>query len=258
MKMKKMPIAAVLAFSLLLPSLAGALTAEELQKEIAGSAKLTVIDSRSQADYVAGHIPGAINIPSGIMKLKRLPALGNVVVYGDGIRTDLTLEALEALNDKDGIEARMLEGGFGAWEASKQQTTHTRGMSKKQWRYLTFNELKKAAENNPDIVLVDLRTGEDSDSEATLTDLYNEFPLQEIVSLQKRKGKWDIKPCLDAGDSDKLFVLIDDGKGQSNKVARRMTASGIKRVALLAGGEISLVRKGRSEIKREVTRKDLQ
>src|SRR4030043_401175 len=79
--------------------------------------QVTIIDIRALELYREGHIPGAINMPATIISKKKLPPLGTVVVYGDGIRTDLTNGAAEALNAMSGIEAVMLDGGFSAWES---------------------------------------------------------------------------------------------------------------------------------------------
>lgn len=38
---------------------------EDLQKEIEGNEKITILDVREPAEYAFGHIPGAVNIPLG-------------------------------------------------------------------------------------------------------------------------------------------------------------------------------------------------
>ena len=40
------------------------------------------------------------------------------------------------------------------------------------------------------------------------------------------------------------YVMIDDGNGEAEKMAFRLFAAGIRRVAILTGGEQSLVREG--------------
>ena len=62
-----------------------AVTPEKLKEMLDQGEKVTIIDVRHTALYAAGHIPGAINIPSSIIAMKRFPPLGDVVVYGDGI-----------------------------------------------------------------------------------------------------------------------------------------------------------------------------
>ncbi len=51
-----------------------------LQKRLAGTDKITVIDIRSPLAYRQAHIPGAINIPAAVCPLKKLPPLGQVVL----------------------------------------------------------------------------------------------------------------------------------------------------------------------------------
>ncbi len=244
-------LAVVLFIVFFQPVTAGAVTPVELQDSIALGQRITVIDIRNRNLYQRDHIPGAINVPAAVVSVKRLPPLGRVIVYGDGIRTDLTREALVALNQKQGINAEMLEGGFGAWQASKFQTTRKAGLSSTGVRYLTYLELQKASAVNPDMVLVDLRTK----GEQPLTDLEKEFPLQSIIKLSKRQKGWDIGPCLKDSVREKLFVFIDDGDEESIRAARQLSAAEIKRVALLIGGEVGLRRKGVSEKKTVVTAK---
>jgi len=116
---------------------------------------------------------------------------------------------------------------------------------------MTYQALKKAAVANPDMVLVDLR----SKDKQALTDLGKEFPLQAISRLSREKKKWDIDPCVKSSARNRLFVLIDDGDEEGLRVARQLTAAGVKRIVLLAGGEISLARKGVVGKKTLVTRK---
>jgi len=242
-------LTAALFLSFLQPVAARAVTPEEFQDAVAQGERITLIDVRNQSQYQEDHIPGAINIPATVVGVKRLPPLGRVVVYGDGIRTDLTGEAVVSLNAKKGIRAEMLEGGFGRWQASRLQTTGKAGLAKTGVRYLSYQELKKASTANPEMVLVDLREKGDQ----VLTDLGEEFPLQSVVGLARGPKGWDISPCLEDAVRKMLFVLIDNGKEDSLEVARALTTAGIKRVVALVGGEMSLKRKGVSEKKTVVT-----
>ena len=51
-----------------------------------------------------------------------------------------------------------------------------------------------------------------------------------------------------------LHVLIDDGDGRAEKLARRLRASGLRRVLLLAGGEEVLIRRGKPGTRKMITR----
>jgi rhodanese-related sulfurtransferase len=51
------------------------ITAEDVRSRMAGSRKVLLVDTRRPDEYVAGHIPGAVNIPPERMKAEaaRLP-----------------------------------------------------------------------------------------------------------------------------------------------------------------------------------------
>ena len=65
-----------------------AITANELKDLIEKETPVTIIDARSQTAFARGHISGAINIPCSVLKNKSMPPVGNVVVYGDGLKED--------------------------------------------------------------------------------------------------------------------------------------------------------------------------
>ena len=233
---------------LTVPETSSAISPQQLQEMLDRGDEVTIIDIRSTVLYTEGHIPGAISIPSALITGKRLPPIGAVVVYGDGIRTDLTLEAVNSLNTRTGIQADMLEGGFAAWEAIELQTTHNSGFREERLPYLSYDEFEKVAAGNPDIVLVDLRSPSNN-----LTDLSEAFPGLDSIRLHRNlrsAGKeWDISTVTLTGRKDthyrRLYVLIDDGNGEAGKVAHRLKAAGIKRMAILTGGEQILRRGGR-------------
>ena len=89
-----------------------------------------VIDVREPAEYAAGHLPGAVNIPRGVLEFEvdghpavncqKAGALGHrdqpVVLYcRSGGRSALAAEALQRLGFTD---PRSLAGGFAAWTAA--------------------------------------------------------------------------------------------------------------------------------------------
>ena len=89
---------------------------------------LTLIDIRSRGDYGRRHIPGAISIPAALIEHKRLPPLGRVVVYGDGIDAAQARAAVAVLDARPGIDAELLEGGLGAWDTQHLPSTGGRGL----------------------------------------------------------------------------------------------------------------------------------
>ena len=237
-------------------------TPENFKEMMEQGDKVTIIDVRGTGIYSQGHIPGAINIPSSIIAMKRLPSIGDVIVYGDGIRTDLTVAAVDELNTRTGIQAEMLEGGFAAWKALNFSTTHKAGLGKMRVQYLTYHDLEKAAAHNPDIVLVDLRTNTESTqvSPETLTDLSEKFSGRHIIRPDRKRGaagkQWDIAASIlkrKKGSHHRYhYVIIDNGDGEGQEVVSRLFAAGVKRVAILIGGEHILRSEGQpGQMKKE-------
>ncbi|HEY6095540.1 MAG TPA: metalloregulator ArsR/SmtB family transcription factor [Gallionellaceae bacterium] len=81
------------------------------------SGEATVIDVRPSAEYDAGHIEGAVNIPLESLPkwLSKLPHDQEIVAYCRGPYCMLSFEAVEQLR-KHGYRARRLEDGFPEWK----------------------------------------------------------------------------------------------------------------------------------------------
>ncbi len=228
---------------------AGAITVAQLQKEMAGKQKFTVIDIRDTKLFDQGHIPGAINIPASLCPLKRLPPLGQVVIYDDGLgfRGKAGLNsAAAALSAKAGITVDILAGGFAAWESAQGLTTRGAGIHRETFNYLTYAEL--AAADPGDVVLVDLRKPTPAVLKISggLTDLAKEFPGRRVTSGTPAQL-----------DGAPLVVLIDSVDGSAEAQARLLKVRGIRRYAILAGGELSIARKGRRGLARSGPRYDV-
>jgi len=232
-----------------------AITPAEVQKRLNAWEKITFVDLRSRTVFQAGHIPNAINIPASLVPQKELPPIGVVVAYDDGLGADTATAAAAALSTKPGITAFPLEGGFAAWEtAQSAASTRAAGLSPEELPMITYDRLKTAQSN--DVVLVDLRKspgtaqGISKTAAQPLTDLAAEFPRAQIarspfdVSTATRKlaGSGNAPPP--------LLVLIDNGDGSSLQMARMLKANGVKRFAVLAGGEEMIVRQGQSGLDR--------
>jgi len=108
---------------------------------------------------------------------------------------------------------------------------------------MTYQELEKMAADDPGIVLLDLRSQSKS-----LTDLSKPFPGLNSIRVQKKAADMPASLSMMNKRSDMahapLYVLVDDGNGESEKAARQLMAAGKARVAILTGGELSLKRKG--------------
>ncbi|MDD5241523.1 MAG: metalloregulator ArsR/SmtB family transcription factor [Sulfuricella sp.] len=79
-----------------------------------------VIDVRPPAEYDAGHIQGAVNIPLEFLpkRLSELPHDQEIVAYCRGPYCMLAFEAVEQLR-QHGHRARRLEDGFPEWKVDR-------------------------------------------------------------------------------------------------------------------------------------------
>jgi rhodanese-related sulfurtransferase len=237
---------------------AGGVTVSELQKELAAGSKLTVIDVRTTSLFSRCHIPGAINVPASLCAQKNLPPLGRVLVCDAGLGRDAADQAAKALAAKPGITVEILEGGFAAWESAQAATTKAPGMKPEAPNYITYEQLK--ASKAGDLVLVDLRHPASLKQERTavntpaqlpepLTDLSREFP-----GLPLTQSPFAAQPNLKVAGAGSatppLLVLIDNGDGMAQELARTLKANGVKRYAILAGGELILSRHGQRGLQR--------
>ena len=235
---------------------AGALTVAGLNAQLAQGAKLTIVDVRSAALFTQGHIPGAINIPAALCSQINLPPLGKLVVCGAGLGRDAEeTAAAAALARKPGISAEVLEGGYAAWESAQGLTTQARGLKPETLNYISYAQLKAA---KPDgVVLVDLRHPPGANPNAAtaapaaqpLTDLAQAFPGFQVTQ-SPASAKPQIKSAGPGSGPPPLLVLIDNGDGTALEMARTLQGSGIKRYAILAGGELILARQGQPGLQR--------
>ena len=80
---------------------------------------VTVIDTRPQQEFAAGHLPGAISLPLSELKrrLCELPQDQEIVAYCRGPYCVLSYEAVAELR-KRGFKAFRLEDGYPEWKAA--------------------------------------------------------------------------------------------------------------------------------------------
>ena len=251
--------AALVAVGWSLAAAGAGVTVVDLQKQLAGGAKITFIDVRSPELYSQAHIPGAINIPASLCPLKKLPPLGRVVVYGDGLGREATtavVDAATALAKKPGITAEVLQGGFATWESAQALTTRGNGMKSESFNYITYAELKAASP--AEVLLVDMRkplasaqpsvAGGGGVAAQPLTDLGREFPGMRLAASVPEKS------ALAGSGAPALVILIDSADGAAQAAARALKAGGVRRYAILAGGELILARHGQPGLQRAASR----
>jgi len=79
------------------------------------------VDARHQADYVAGHIPGAVNVPLGMFEdeieavLSQYGKEAKIVVYCSSITCGMAQELALALGFMEYSDVSVFAGGMEAW-----------------------------------------------------------------------------------------------------------------------------------------------
>ena len=81
--------------------------------------EVTVLDLRDEAEFAAGHLPGARSLPMRQLKraLRSVPPDQDIVAYCHGPYCVLSLEAVQLLTAK-GYRATRLDDGFVEWAAA--------------------------------------------------------------------------------------------------------------------------------------------
>lgn len=91
-------------------------------RDAAGQDRVSVIDVRGATEYEAGHIPGAINMPLGLIpdRLSQIPDGPLVVHCQTGGRSAIAASLLESEGFQD---VRDFSAGYAGWEKAKLPTT---------------------------------------------------------------------------------------------------------------------------------------
>jgi rhodanese-related sulfurtransferase len=83
------------------------------------------LDARSPADYAAGHIANAFNLPVEDFE-QRYPAVAgmltpesSIVVYCDGLQCDLSHRLMEKLRELGYQHVRVLVNGWTVWQTAR-------------------------------------------------------------------------------------------------------------------------------------------
>lgn len=254
---------------------AWAITPTDLAGRLARNENIIVIDLRSATFYANGHVPGAINIPLGLLPYKQLPTARPVIVYGDGLGVIDERQALAEIRAKPGVNGDVLEGGYAAWLAQTRLTTGLPGVTAERLPGITYSQLLAAGKD--DMVLVDLRgngavapaaAGSKGDRQAATAaepDTVSQFAAKIGVPVVKSEGSMEgavtraqsaslnsagtpvraAAPAVMGGKSARLLVLVADDDTAANEAARQLRASGEYRFTILIGGTESIRREGR-------------
>jgi rhodanese-related sulfurtransferase/predicted transcriptional regulator len=87
---------------------------------------VTLIDTRPEEEFSAGHLPGAINLPLSELKrrLRELPRDQEIVAYCRGPYCVLSYETVAELRRR-GFKALRLEDGYPEWKAAGLPVEHS-------------------------------------------------------------------------------------------------------------------------------------
>lgn len=242
-----------------------AVTPAELSARLARGERITVIDLRPRDAYEAGTLPNALRMT--VREALQKPLAGPVIFFDDGTGPNLARRAaaqLAEVNSK--VNADILAGGYAAWCDAGGQTSESKGLRPSLARYVSYHDVTGTmTEDAADIVLVDLRPeaprapasaaagGETGTAPAIAAtpprlDLAAELPgypvTRTIPGTQPQRGARSAAAAGAAQTILPLYVLIDAGDGAAERTAQALKAAGISRVAILAGGETIIRRKG--------------
>ena len=250
-----------------------AVTSAELAARVARNEPLFIIDVRSAIAYSSGHVPGAMNIPLGLLPYKQIPSSQPVIVYGDGLGVVDDAQALAVIRSKPGVRAEVIEGGYAAWLSETRLTTVPAGVGPEKLPGITYDQLIAASKG--DMVLVDLRsiavaaTAAASPRKERLVaaeaapDVLTAFAAKIGVPIVAPNGSVAAAkvpgtsantaaaparaaaPVTGGSGSGRLMVLVADNDTAASEAARQLRASGQYRFTILIGGTESISHEGR-------------
>ncbi len=88
---------------------------ENLKAELDGKAHLTIVDCREEKEFIKGHIPGAINVPRGMLEFSKVISdrRSKLYIYSQtNQRALLSATVLRKLKYKHVL---MIDGGWDSW-----------------------------------------------------------------------------------------------------------------------------------------------
>lgn len=222
----------------------------ELQQQ---GLKIRLIDVRSGKRFEMGSIPGAMSMPHKVLLEKSLPRLGRVVLFSDGLGNIDMDPLVKGLNQRPGIQAEILEGGYAAWLDEKGATTAKRGVRTEDEALISYKALESLKQH---VILVDMRSDKkktapvnDDTVRAFCKPSSREY-CSDIRDLQRRYSRANVRGGTATTKSKAshaptpLIVLVDDDHSTARAEKRRLRVAGYNRVVVLSGGEFAIQTKG--------------
>jgi len=96
------------------------ITPEELHERLESGDSPQIVDIRGPAEFAAGHVPGAINVPMGELpsRIDEIDWADEVVVTcpigQSSVQAARLIGSYEGVDDADSV--RSMTGGYDAWE----------------------------------------------------------------------------------------------------------------------------------------------
>jgi len=100
-------------------------TVNDVKKRLDRGEKFTLIDTREESEFAAGHVPGALHLSKGVIERdieKKVPdKSAPLVLYcGGGFRSALAADNLQKMGYTNVIS---MDGGMRDWRAKKYPET---------------------------------------------------------------------------------------------------------------------------------------
>lgn len=234
---------------LLVSNAASAMTPEELSAWLQSGERVTVIDIRHPAQYAQNHVPGAINLPMPGLTQRQLPTMMNVVVVGDGFDVTAESGAIDALRAQGVPRVEVLDGGMMAWDESGASSVQQQGLvAGGPVMYVTSTQVERAVRSGRvGVVVVDMRADVAGRTPFSRTGLANLWVVEPPAAASNSQIVQHILRYRDQARG-KVLLLVDDGDGRAEAVGMLLSAAGVKRQAILTGGERTLETWGQGAI----------
>ncbi|MBI5234534.1 MAG: rhodanese-like domain-containing protein [Deltaproteobacteria bacterium] len=124
-----------------------------VQDMIKQGSGLWLIDIRNPQSYEAEHIEGSVNIPSALIRHKKIPVNKTLVIVDDSLGLKVAREAADVLADMGSSKVFVLEGGL----VPLKFEGHPVVVKKQMIRGVTAAELQWALSNKVSLNLFDMR-----------------------------------------------------------------------------------------------------